>query len=167
MSIGTTLDAGVYFRPYQMSADILSSVVSFLDLWPEVYSEIVEIHLKRQFVGSLALQTCCEVLFVLLLAQANLSLIFVLKLFFIRVVDFLVNHLLDILYLGFTSLSIQLSVVVFYHHHTTLLIVPGYFRLLTYNLLVLVTYEKWFGEGSIQHHYQCPYREEAWEVSLL
>ena len=86
---------------------------------------------------------------------------------FIRVVHLLINHFLHILFGLFTLSSVHLSVVVFNHHHTTLFVMPGYLGLLTHHLMVLVTDEKGFGEGTVQHHYQCTNCEESWEVSFF
>ena len=68
MGIGATLDAGINFSPDHVSTDILGSVVTLLDLWPEMHSEVVKIDLKGQFVVTFAFEPGREVLFVLLLA---------------------------------------------------------------------------------------------------
>lgn len=135
MTVSASFDSGVDFGPDHMCTNIFVSVISFLDLGPEMNCEVVKIHFERHLVScSSSLNFTLELSDVLLFSESQLSLIFMLKFLLIRVDKFFLNDffLFDFLF----SINLHLLEIVLDHHDSLLFVVPGSFGLFTHDFIV-------------------------------
>lgn len=152
MRVGATLDSRVDFSPNKLWSDVTWWVKPTIDIWPEVGSEIVEIDFERHTVVLWFGQFLRQLLFLFVSAKLDLTHILMFKFLFIRVVDFFLNFLDNVLVDLLTVFFV--SVIVLDHHDTFSLVMPcslGW--LLLENLVGLFTSdEKGFLQSTINHH---------------